>query len=35
MRTMMENEDWKMELTPLIMEFFITIVGNVSTKLFY
>jgi hypothetical protein len=29
---MMENEDWKMELAPLIMEFFITIVGNSSTS---
>jgi hypothetical protein len=32
---MMENEDWKMELTPLIMEFFITIAENAGTKLFY
>jgi hypothetical protein len=32
---MMENEDWKMELAPLIMEFFFTIAGNVSTRLFY
>jgi hypothetical protein len=32
---MMENEDWKMELAPLIMEFFITIAKNVGTRLFY
>ncbi len=31
----MENEDWKMEITLLIMEFFITIAGNVGTRLFY
>jgi hypothetical protein len=32
MRPTMENEDWKMELAPLIMEFFITIAGNVGTS---
>jgi len=32
---MMENEDWKMEIALLIMEFFITIARNVGTRLFY
>jgi hypothetical protein len=31
----MQNEDWKMELVPLIMKFFIEIAKSVDTNLPY